>query len=120
MSTAPKNNLEEDKQQPSLMPLDVLMDLLEPAYREGLIKYRRESWREGFFCSDMFDATMRHLIEFYYNREDLDSDAKKLNIKKHHLGAAIFSIICMYQSITTRPELDNRPSVVRQNKNGKE
>jgi len=111
MITAPKNNIEEGKPQPSLLPMDLLIEILEPAYREGLIKYFRESWRIGFKLSDMKDALDRHMTAFYFHGEDYDEETlTKHNIKKHHLGAAIFCILSMYNSLKVNPdELDDRP-----------
>lgn len=57
--TAHKNNNDEDKSQISLIPLDLIIPMLEPAYREGVIKYDRESWRAGFNSTVMYDALMR-------------------------------------------------------------
>jgi dATP/dGTP diphosphohydrolase, N-terminal len=106
---APKNNREEGKPRPSLLPMDVLINYLCPAYEEGLIKYKRESWRRGFLVSDMFDAADRHLSNFFYEHEDWDPDAWKLGIKKHHLAGALFSILSILHTLDTRPELDDRP-----------
>ena len=111
--TAPKNNEQEGKPQPSLIPLDLLIKILEPAYREGLIKYRRESWREGFHTTIMMDAAERHLSAHFYDGEDFDPDAKKLGINKTHLGGALFSILCMAHTMLNHPELDNRPGKMR-------
>jgi len=96
---APKNNIIENKPQMSLLPLDVLSDMLVPCYEEGLQKYYRESWREGFELNVMMDACLRHLTKFFYDKEDYDSETlKEYGIKKHHLGAAVFSIVSMYHS----------------------
>ena len=107
-SAAPKNIDTEDKPKLSLIPDDILRDFLEPAYREGLKKYSRESWRGGFLISDMFDALKRHMTQFFYDGENLDNDALKFGVKKHHLGGALFCIICMCDTIKNHPELDDR------------
>jgi len=110
MVTAPKNNLKEGKPRMSMLPLDVLARHLCPAYEEGSKKgYPRESWRIGFFVSDMMDAAERHMTEFFYEGQDWDKDAEALGIKKHHLAGAIFSLICVLHTLDTRPELDDRP-----------
>ena len=49
----------------SLIPMDLLRDLLIPTYLEGIEKYERDSCRKGFLMSDMYDALQRHLIKFY-------------------------------------------------------
>lgn len=109
--SAPKNNIEENKPQMSLIPDDILRDFLEPAYREGLLKYSRESWRMGFTTTVMMDALKRHMTQFFYDCEDLDSDSEKLGIKKHHLGGALFCIICMCDTVKNHPELDDRRKI---------
>jgi len=106
--TAPKNNLKENKPQPTLIPMDLLIRYLEPAYREGLLKYYRESWRQGFWVSDMIDAAQRHITDFFYEKEDFDPDAEKLGIVKHHLAGAIFSLLCVLQTLEKHPHLDDR------------
>ena len=107
---APKNNINENKSQPSLLPLDILIDMLEPAYREGVIKYERESWREGFNSTVMYDALMRHLKAWFYDLESYDPEPKKkFGIDKHHLGAVIFCAINLYVTDMSFPELDDRP-----------
>lgn len=111
--TAPKNNEIEDKPQASLIPFDLLIEILEPAYREGILKYYRESWREGFHTTTMMDSTLRHLTAHFYAGEDFDPEAKKLGINKTHLGGAIFSILCMAQTMLVYPELDNRPGKMK-------
>jgi hypothetical protein len=108
MKTAPKNILQEGKPKPSIIPMDILMKVLEPAYQEGIIKYYRESWRIGFLTSDMFDAAMRHLIAYYYDKEDYDKDSEKQGIKKLHLGGVLFSVLCMCDTLLNHPELDDR------------
>ena len=109
---APKNNIEEGKPQMSLIPLDLLSELLCPCYEEGLLKYERESWRKGFKISVMMDAALRHLSKFYYEREDYDKETEeKYNIQKHHLSAVIFCCISMYNSLEINKELfDDRRS----------
>ncbi len=113
--TAPKNNIEEGKPIVSYIPLDLLIPLLCPTYKEGDIKYIRESWREGFNTSVMMDALMRHLTAFYFEGEELDPDSEQHGIKKHHLGAVIFCAICMYDTAINHPELDDR--IVKENDN---
>lgn len=105
---APKNNIEENKPQMSLIPLDILAEFLVPAYMEGLEKYSRESWRLGFKVTTMMDALQRHLTAFFYDGEDFDTDAEKFNVKKHHLGGALFSLLCMCDTVANHPELDDR------------
>jgi len=109
--TAPKNIDQENKPKPSLIPMDLLIKYLEPAYQEGLKKYYRESWRLGFKTSDMFDACIRHLEAFFYKQEDWDPDAVKMDIKKHHLGGVLFCVLCMMDGFENHPELDDRKAL---------
>lgn len=107
---APKNNDIEGKVQVSLIPLDLIIPMLEPAYREGIIKYDRESWRAGFNSTVMYDALMRHLTKWFFELESYDPESKeKFNINKHHLGAAMFCLINLYDTDMNFPELDDRP-----------
>ena len=117
--TAPKNIQQENKPKPSLIPLDICIEYDEPAYREELIKYSRESWRLGFKVSDMFDATMRHLHQFFYCQEDWDLDAQKLGIKKHHIAGARFCLACILQTLRDHPELDDRKELFGESKENK-
>lgn len=105
LTTAPKNATAEGKPSISLIPMDILVDFLLPAYEEGVTKYEKESWRQGFLVSDMVDAAMRHMNAFYYDAEDIDPDSKT---NKHHLGGAIFSLLSICHTLKYRPELDNR------------
>lgn len=103
--TAPKNNIQEGKPKVSLLPMDILIKYLVPAYEEGITKYGRESWRDGFHTSIMIDAALRHIGEFFWNKCDIDSDS---STNKHHLAGAIFSLLCILQSLDKHPDLDDR------------
>lgn len=105
MKMAPKNDVEEGKDRLTLLPMDIISELLIPAYEEGVDKYYRESWRRGFKVSKMIDAAKRHIKAFYYDGEDIDEDSIT---KKHHLGGAIFSLLSAYHSLKYYPELDDR------------
>ena len=103
---APKNNLIEGKARMSLLPMDLLRRYLVPAYEEGNKKYRRESWRLGFNTSDLVDAALRHIEEFYWQGEDIDPDS---STEKHHLAGAIFCLLSILNTLEQRPDLDDRP-----------
>jgi len=105
MKTAPKNNIEEGKPRPSLLPMDVLIKYLCEAYEEGVIKYERDSWREGFKTSNMIDAAFRHIVAFFWGKQDIDESS---STKKHHLAGAIFSLLSILHTLDTKPELDDR------------
>jgi hypothetical protein len=105
---APKNNVVEGKARMSLLPMDILRKYVVPAYEEGLIKYKRESWRLGFYTSVMIDACLRHIEEFFWKGEDYDPSAEQLGIIKHHLAGSIFCLLSILQTLETKPELDDR------------
>lgn len=106
---APKNDGKEGKPRMSVVPLDIIEELLPPAYMEGIEKYLQESWRLGFEYSKIFDALQRHINAFFYKGEDFDPDPRALKYKKHHLAGVIFSALSLYWSWKTRPDLDDRP-----------
>jgi len=111
LELAPKNADADGKVKASLIPWDILMEFLPPAYEEGLIKYEKESWRRGFKVSQMFESATRHLTTFYYQGENLDPEAvEKYGIEKHHLAGAIFSLLSILHTMKYRPELDDRRS----------
>ena len=118
---APKNNVAEGKSRMSLLPMDILRKYVVPAYEEGLIKYKRESWRLGFYTSVMIDACLRHIEEFYWGGEDYDPSAQELGIIKHHLAGSIFCLLSILQTLDKKPELDDRFNVKEKegNKAGK-
>ena len=107
-SVAPKNHKEEQKPETSLLPMDLLIKYLVPAFEEGNIKYERDSWRKGFPVSVMIDALRRHESLFTHGHEDYDPEAAVFKIKKHHLGAVMFCCLAILHTLDTRPELDDR------------
>lgn len=106
---APKDAHKDGKPIVSLIPMDLLIEFLEPAYREGLIKYEQESWRRGFLLSDLYDAAQRHIQAFFFECEDHDQEAlERFQIKKHHLAGAIFSLLSALHTQKYHPHFDNR------------
>ena len=49
-----------------------------------------------------------NMDEIKYNKCDFDPDAEKLGIVKHHLAGAIFSLLCVLQTLEKHPHLDDR------------
>ena len=108
---SPKNDAEEKKPTPNVIPMDLLIPLLCPTYQEGIEKYYKNSWRMGggFPISLGYDSLIRHLTAFYFKKEDYDKETEeKFGFKKHHLGAIIFWAICMYDTLENHPKLDDR------------
>jgi len=110
LPTAPKNNVQEGKARLSLLPMDILKRYLVPAYEEGVIKYRRESWRQGFLVSDLADAALRHIEEFYWQGKTVDESS---STKKHPLAGAVFCLLSILHTMEVRPDLDDRPCNMR-------
>lgn len=108
MTTAPKDATKDGKLDASLLPMDLLIKYVVPAYQEGVIKYERESWRRGFPVTDLIAALRRHESAFS-SGEDLDPEAlEKFGIEKHHLGAVIFCCLALLHTLDYHNELDNR------------
>jgi hypothetical protein len=112
MNMAPKNYEQEGKHRMSELPLDLISEMLCPAYLEGSDKkYYRYSWRKGFKISVMMDACLRHLDKFFNKGENYDQETlSTFGIRKHHLGAAMFCIVSMYNDWCNHPHNDDRPS----------
>jgi len=111
-SRAPKDTEKENKPDASLIPLDLLIDFLVPAYTEGTIKYYRDSWRKGFTTTHMIGSTLRHLSK-YEKGEDYDKETlEKFGIQKHHLGAILFCVLCMCDTFKNHPDLDDRRHLI--------
>lgn len=109
---APKNDTADKKPDASLIPMDILIEFLVPAYEEGLIKYDRESWRRGFQVSRLEAAARRHMTAFFNSGEDFDPEAAALGVKKHHLAGAVFSLLSILHTLKYHPELDDRKDPV--------
>jgi hypothetical protein len=61
--------------------------------------------------SVMMDACLRHLDKFFNKGEDYDQETlDNFGIKKHHLGAAMFCLISMYNDWRNHPHNDDRPT----------
>ena len=109
---APKNVIQEGKAPMCEIPLDLLKTFLAPALEYGSkYKYHRFSWRKGFPVSEVYSSTLRHLSQFWDEGRDLDEDAfdfTKGELLVHHLGMAMFGMICMMDTIKHRPEMDDR------------
>lgn len=115
---APKDAGKDGKPRPSLIPMDILIEFVLPAYEEGLLKYEKESWRRGFIISELMDAAERHITSFLYKGEDYDKEsAETFNMQKHHLAGAIFSLLSALHTLKYHPELDDRREIEYGNKN---
>ena len=74
------------------------------ALLEGACKYRRHNYRvAGVRASIYYDATMRHLME-WWEGEDIDPDSGV-----HHVGKAIASLIVLRDALMNNMVTDDRP-----------
>ena len=60
----------------------------------------------------MFDACLRHLCKFYYGGELYDAEAVEKGYQKLHLGAAMFCIINMYNTMINGVGIDDRSELL--------
>ncbi len=69
----------------------------------GKNKYSAHNWRKGLPIMDQANSTLRHLVAFLYENEDIDPESKI-----HHLGHVQCNIAMMVNTLLHHPELDDR------------
>lgn len=107
MSGALKSEHIEKKPDLSLLPLD-LLGIVTRAYEYGLVKYFRNNHRKGFETNRCIAAAMRHISDWNDRGQEYDKDAYEVaGMRVHHIGMAIFNLLCVLDSITNHPELVN-------------
>ena len=106
---APNRAREVGKVRATVLPMDVILKYLPPAFEEGVLKYYENSWRQGMPVSEMVDKAMRHLVQFHWDFEDYDKEALEHGIVKHHLAAVIFCCTTALHTLEHHPEKDDRP-----------
>jgi hypothetical protein len=87
----------------SLVPLHLLAGVAR-IFMSGKIKYAPWNWAKGMAYSTAFDCTLRHLIKWFYCREDLDPESGE-----SHLDHAIANLLMLKHYSLTYKEGDNRP-----------
>lgn len=70
----------------------------------GKMKYKAYNWAKGMDYSYTFDCAMRHLIKWFYCREELDPETGE-----HHLDHAICNLLFLKHYSLTHPGGDDRP-----------
>lgn len=91
----------------SVLPANVLMEAAL-GMMEGARKYRRHNYRVvGVRSSVYYDATMRHLMD-YWEGEDIDTASGV-----HHLSKAISSLIVWRDALINDCCTDDRPPKVK-------
>lgn len=105
LKVAPKEFTEcgKTKDEIHLIPMDVLVKYVLPAYLEGIEKYGEGTWRRGFKASHMIDAALRHILKWYWGCEDEDGEGGK-----NHLAGAIFSLLAAIWSVYELVGFDDR------------
>jgi len=108
---APKNDKEEGKPDMSLLPMDLLEEVVR-AYEFGILKgYPRDSWRQGFLQSRTIAASRRHDTDYWDKGEVFDRQAKEeYGVEVFHAAMVIFNQLCIIDSIKNHPDLIDRRS----------
>jgi hypothetical protein len=91
-ATGPKDSL--GKPNWSIIPLDAV-EFIIPAFEDGMKPENYGApftYRNGIPFSKLFAATMRHLIKWYFIKEQDDQKSKVHHLA--HAGANILMIIC--------------------------
>lgn len=101
--TNPKDAIGCRKPPLSAVPWPVIYEL-GAAMFEGASKYRRHNYRMARIrASIYFDATMRHLVQ-WWEGEDLDPDSGI-----HHITKAIASLVVLRDAMIQKMVVDDRP-----------
>lgn len=88
-----------------LLPPDALADIVS-VFTYGAKKYADRNWEKGMAFSRIYAAMQRHL-NAYWAGQDLDEESAL-----PHLAHAGFGILALLHLHNTRPECDDRPTVV--------
>ena len=70
-----------------LIPWDVVR-ALAIHFEKGLAKYPERNWERGVPLNSYFDSALRHITQVISGKDD-----------ENHLIAAIFNLVCAYQTI---------------------
>lgn len=102
-STNPKDAVGVSKAYLSVLPIGVMMEVAL-GMLEGALKYGRHNYRiAGVRASVYFDATMRHLFD-WWEGEDIDADSQLSHITK-----AIASLTVLRDAMMNDRWTDDRP-----------
>lgn len=99
----PKDMIGQRKATLSCIPMPVMMEV-GVGMLEGAMKYGRYNWRTTSVKSSIyFDATMRHLIQ-WWEGDDIDTDSGI-----HHISKAITSLVVLRDAMICDKFVDDRP-----------
>lgn len=87
----------------SLIPLH-LMSGVARVLMSGIVKYKEWNWAKGMAWSVCYDCAQRHMMKFWYAREELDKETME-----HHLDHAICNLLFIKHYLAYYPEGDDRP-----------
>ena len=86
-----------------LVPLHLLAGVAR-VLTGGKMKYKEWNWAKGMIWSACFNCAMRHLLKFWYAREELDQESME-----HHLDHAMCNLLFLKHYLTYYPDGDDRP-----------
>ena len=75
----------------------------------GKLKYAPYNWAKGMPWADTFECLLRHLIKWWYLREDIDPESGE-----HHLDHVFCNLFMLRHFVETYREGDNRPPTYAQ------
>lgn len=87
----------------SLVPFHLLSGVAR-VLMSGELKYNTHNWAKGMKFSSSFSCLMRHLIKWFYCKEDLDAETGE-----HHLDHAMCNLLFLKHYTRTYSEGDDRP-----------
>ncbi len=87
----------------SLVPLHLFAGVAR-VFMGGKLKYASWNWSKGMAWSTCFDCLIRHLIKWFYFREELDDESGE-----HHLDHAIANLLMLRHYHIAYKAGDDRP-----------
>jgi hypothetical protein len=96
------------KPQWSMLPWKALEQVVRVFEYGASKKYKRDSWREGFSYSDIYDKLMRHLTQ-WWEGEDIDDESNLLTVA--HIG---WNALMLIHLVLFFPKNDNRPHKLKE------
>jgi hypothetical protein len=100
---------ETRRARPELLPAGPLWEVAR-LYGYGASKYHDRNWERGYRWSLSYGALLRHALQFWQG-EDVDPESGC-----HHLAAVVFHAFALMEFGRTHPELDDRPTSERSNR----
>lgn len=87
----------------SLIPFQLLAGTAR-VLMSGKLKYQEWNWAKGIPYAATFDCLLRHLIKWFYCREECDPETGE-----HHLDLAMCNLLFLRHYSMTFPDGDDRP-----------